>query len=77
LEKIYATHLLSNFPYPVVGWPNPLNAITGEVLARRNLASDAWFMNLATVPNELVPRSSVEATIDSGNTFVPSVKLPD
>ncbi len=39
-----------------------LNAITGEVLARRNLTSDVWSIDLATVPSELVPSGPVEAT---------------
>lgn len=38
-----------------------LNGITGEVLARRNLASDVWFIDLATIPSELVPSGPVEA----------------
>lgn len=38
-----------------------LNATSGEVLARRNLASDVWFIDLATIPSELVPRGSLEA----------------
>jgi hypothetical protein len=39
-----------------------LNAITGEVLASRNLTSDVWSIDLATVPSELVPSVPVEAT---------------
>ena len=38
-----------------------LNAITGEVLARRNLTSDVWFIDFATVPIGLVPSGAVEA----------------
>ena len=45
-----------------------LSAITGEVLARRNLTSDVWFIDLATVPSELVPNGSVEATTNSVNS---------
>jgi hypothetical protein len=40
-----------------------LNAMTGEVLARRNLRSDVWFIDFATVPIGLVPSGPVEATI--------------
>jgi hypothetical protein len=40
-----------------------LNAITGEVLASRNLTSDVWFIDFATVPIGLVPSGPVEATI--------------
>jgi hypothetical protein len=32
-----------------------LNARTGEVLAKRDLSSDVWFINIATIPSELVP----------------------
>jgi len=39
-----------------------LNAVTGEVLARRNLNSDVWFIHLATMPEQSVPRGPVEAT---------------
>jgi len=39
-----------------------LNAITGEVLAKRNLHSDVWFIDLATIPSELVPSGPMEAT---------------
>jgi hypothetical protein len=39
-----------------------LNAITGEVLAKRNLKPDVWFIDLATVPRDLVPAGPVEAT---------------
>jgi hypothetical protein len=39
-----------------------LNAITGKVLAKRNLTSDVWFIDLATVPSELVPSGQVETT---------------
>jgi hypothetical protein len=39
-----------------------LNAITGEVLAKRNLKPDVWFIDLATVPRDLVPTGPVEAT---------------
>jgi hypothetical protein len=45
-----------------------LNAMTGEVLARRNLTSDVWFIDLATVPSELVPSGSVEATTNPVNS---------
>ncbi len=45
-----------------------LNAITGEVLARRNLTSDVWFIDLATVPSELVPSGPVEATTNPVNS---------
>jgi hypothetical protein len=39
-----------------------LNASTGGVLAARDLESDVWFIDLAIVPSELVPRGPVEAT---------------
>ena len=39
-----------------------LKATTGEVLARLNLAADVWFINLATMPSELVPSGEVEVT---------------
>jgi WD40 repeat protein len=39
-----------------------LNAITGEVLARRNLKADVWSLNLTSVPKDLVPTGPVEAT---------------
>lgn len=39
-----------------------LNAMTGKALAVRNLTSDVWFIDLATVPSELVPRGPVKAT---------------
>jgi hypothetical protein len=39
-----------------------LNAVTGEVLARRNLNSDVWFIHLATMPEQFVPRGPVETT---------------
>lgn len=39
-----------------------LSANTGEVLARRNLTSDVWFIDLATVPSDLVPNGEVEVT---------------
>jgi hypothetical protein len=45
-----------------------LNAITGEVLARRNLDSDVWFIDLATVPSDLVPSGPVEATTNAVNS---------
>jgi hypothetical protein len=38
-----------------------LNGITGKVLATRNLTSDVWFIDLVTVPSELVPSGPVEA----------------
>ena len=47
-----------------------LNAITGEVLARRNLTTDKWFIDLATVPSDLVPSGQVEVmtnVVNSGN----------
>ena len=45
-----------------------LNAITGEVLARRNLNADVWFIDLTTVPRDLVPTGPVEATTNSVNS---------
>jgi hypothetical protein len=45
-----------------------LNAVTGEVLARRNLLSDVWFIDLAAVPSELVPSGTVEATTNPVNS---------
>jgi hypothetical protein len=42
-----------------------LNAGTGEVLARRNLKADVWFIDLATLPSDLVPTGFVEATTTS------------
>lgn len=39
-----------------------LNAATGQTLAQRDLAPDVWFITLATIPEELVPRGQVEAT---------------
>lgn len=32
-----------------------LNAITGEILARRNLSPDVWVIDVATIPSELLP----------------------
>ena len=40
-----------------------LNVITGQILATRNLTPDVWFIDFATVPNELVPSGPIEATI--------------
>jgi hypothetical protein len=37
-----------------------LDAATGEILARRDLVSDVWFIELATIPKELVPHGDVE-----------------
>jgi hypothetical protein len=37
-----------------------LDASTGGVFATRELDSDVWFIDLATVPRELVPRGQVE-----------------
>jgi len=45
-----------------------LSAITGEVLASRNLTSDVWSIDLATVPSELVPSGPVEATTNPDNS---------
>jgi len=45
-----------------------LNAITGEVLTRRNLNSDIWFIDLATVPSELVPNGLIEVTTNPVNS---------
>lgn len=45
-----------------------LNAISGEVLAKRNLQADVWFIDLATVPKNLVPTGSAEATTNSVNS---------
>jgi hypothetical protein len=39
-----------------------LDAMTGEVLSKRELTSDVWFIDLATLPSELVPSGQVEAT---------------
>jgi hypothetical protein len=39
-----------------------LNAITGEVLARQNLTSDVWSIDLATIPGELVLSGPMETT---------------
>jgi hypothetical protein len=44
-----------------------LNAITGDVLARRNLASDVWFIDLATVPSEVMPSGPVDVTTNPEN----------
>jgi hypothetical protein len=41
-----------------------LSATTGEVLAMRDLPPDVWFINLATIPNELLPSGSLEVTIN-------------
>lgn len=38
-----------------------LNAATGGTLSKRDLASDVWFIELATIPGELVPHGQVEA----------------
>jgi len=45
-----------------------LKTTTGEVLARLNLASDVWFINLAKVPSELVPSGDVEVTPNPVNS---------
>jgi len=45
-----------------------LNAVTGEVLAKRNLSSDVWIIDLVTVPSELVPSGPVEATTNPVNS---------
>jgi hypothetical protein len=45
-----------------------LNVITGQILATRNLTPDVWFIDFATVPNELVPSGPVEATINLANS---------
>jgi hypothetical protein len=39
-----------------------LDAMAGEVLSKRDLTSDVWFIDLATLPSELVPSGQVEAT---------------
>jgi hypothetical protein len=39
-----------------------LDVMTGEVLSKRELTSDVWFIDLATLPCELVPSGQVEAT---------------
>lgn len=39
-----------------------LNATSGDVLARRNLQADVWFIDLANIPKDLVPNGPVEAT---------------
>ena len=38
-----------------------LNAATGQTLAQRDLAPDVWFIALATIPEEFMPRGQVEA----------------
>jgi outer membrane protein assembly factor BamB len=38
-----------------------LNATTGQVLVKQNLSSDVWFIHLANIPDELLPRGQVEA----------------
>lgn len=38
-----------------------LNATTGQILVRQNLSSDVWFIDLANIPEELLPRGQVEA----------------
>jgi WD40 repeat protein len=45
-----------------------LNAMTGEVLAKRDLTSDVWFIDLATIPSELVPSGPVEVTTNAVNS---------
>jgi hypothetical protein len=35
-------------------------SVTGEILAKRNLTKDVWFIDLATVPSDLVPRGQAE-----------------
>jgi len=32
-----------------------LNAMTGQILVKRNLPSDVWFIDLANIPEELLP----------------------
>ena len=39
-----------------------LNATSGDVLARRNLQADVWFIDLANIPKDLVPNGPVEVT---------------
>jgi hypothetical protein len=46
-----------------------LNATTGEVLAKRNLKTDVWFIDLATVPGDLVPTGPVKAKANSSSSF--------
>ncbi|HEX8800207.1 MAG TPA: hypothetical protein VF772_16440 [Terriglobales bacterium] len=38
-----------------------LNATTGQILVRQNLPNDVWFIDLASIPEELVPHGQVEA----------------
>jgi hypothetical protein len=52
-----------------------LNAITGEVLARRNLNADVWFLDLTIAPRDLVPTGPVEATTSSVNSRKSANKL--
>ena len=46
-----------------------LNAITGEVVATRNLKPDVWFIDLASVPSELVPHGTWHASTNSVNSW--------
>jgi hypothetical protein len=52
-----------------------LSAITGEVLARRTLTKDVWFIDLATVPREIVPSGPMEATTNSVNPPINGVRV--
>jgi hypothetical protein len=45
-----------------------LSVATGEVLAKQSLPSDVWFIDLATIPSELVPTGLVEATTIPANS---------
>jgi hypothetical protein len=45
-----------------------LSVVTGEVLAKQSLPSDVWFIDLATIPSELVPTGLVEATTIPANS---------
>ena len=38
-----------------------LNATTGQILVKQNLPSDVWFIDLANIPEELLPHGQVEA----------------
>ncbi|HEX8797929.1 MAG TPA: hypothetical protein VF772_04915, partial [Terriglobales bacterium] len=38
-----------------------LNATTSQILVRQNLPSDVWFIDLANIPEELLPHGQVEA----------------
>jgi hypothetical protein len=41
-----------------------MDAMSGRILAERDLTPDVWFIDLAALPQKLVPRGEVSASVD-------------